>query len=128
MQNVKCKNPLNLCHFLHFLTQEEWMQELLFGSICIMFECSFFSSPVCIEASFTVPRTICKFVLKFIYSEKATKFCEISTVDLSYVVPVKSTVEISLRKVVIEGMACQLPSRSDEPCPQLQPSLVKSPP
>ena len=33
--------------------------------------------------------------LKFIYSEKATKFCEISTVDLSYIVPVKSTVEIS---------------------------------
>ena len=31
---------------------------------------------------------------KFIYSEKATKFCEISTLDLSYVVPVKSTVEI----------------------------------
>jgi hypothetical protein len=26
---------------------------------------------------------------------KITKFCEISTVDLSYVVPVKSTVEIS---------------------------------
>ena len=36
----------------------------------------------------------CCLVLKFIYSEKATKFCEISTVDLSYVVPVKSTVEI----------------------------------
>ena len=35
------------------------------------------------------------FMLKFIYSDKATKFCEISTVDLSYVVPVKSTVEIS---------------------------------
>ena len=35
------------------------------------------------------------FLVKFIYSEKATKFCEISTVDLSYVVPVKSTVEIS---------------------------------
>ena len=33
--------------------------------------------------------------VKFIYSEKATKFCEISTVDLSYVVPVKSTVDIS---------------------------------
>ena len=30
----------------------------------------------------------------FIYSEKATNFCDISTVDLSYVVPVKSTVEI----------------------------------
>ena len=34
-------------------------------------------------------------IVKFIYSEKATKFCEISTLDLSYVVPVKSTVEIS---------------------------------
>ena len=34
-------------------------------------------------------------LLKFIYSEKAAKFCKISTVDLSYVVPVKSTVEIS---------------------------------
>ena len=33
-------------------------------------------------------------IIKIIYSEKATKFCEISTVDLSYVVPVKSTVEI----------------------------------
>ena len=33
--------------------------------------------------------------LKFIYSEKATKFCEISIVDLSYVVPVKFMVEIS---------------------------------
>ena len=32
--------------------------------------------------------------LKFMYSEKATNFCEISTVDLSYVVTVKSTVEI----------------------------------
>ena len=34
-------------------------------------------------------------LIKFIHSEKATKFCEISTVDLSYVVPVKFTVEIS---------------------------------
>ena len=32
---------------------------------------------------------------KFIYSEKATKFCEISPLLLSYVVPVKSKVEIS---------------------------------
>ena len=29
------------------------------------------------------------------YSEKVAKFCVITTVDLSYVVPVKSTVEIS---------------------------------
>ena len=34
-------------------------------------------------------------IIKFIYSEKATKLCEIFPVDLSYVVPVKSTVEIS---------------------------------
>ena len=33
--------------------------------------------------------------VKFIYSEKAANFCEISTVDLSYVVTVKFTVEIS---------------------------------
>ena len=40
-------------------------------------------------------------VLKFIYSEKATKFCEISTVDLSYVVTVKSAVEISQKFVAL---------------------------
>jgi hypothetical protein len=33
--------------------------------------------------------------IKFIYSEKATKFCEITMVNLSHVVPFKSTVEIS---------------------------------
>ena len=33
-------------------------------------------------------------LLKFKYSEKATKFCEISMIDLSYVRPVKSIVEI----------------------------------
>ena len=33
--------------------------------------------------------------LEFIYSEKATIFCEIFTLLLSYVVPVKSEVEIS---------------------------------
>ena len=34
-------------------------------------------------------------LLKFIYSEKATKFCEIFSLLLSYVVPVKSKVKIS---------------------------------
>ena len=34
-------------------------------------------------------------LVKFIYSEKATKFCEISALYLSYVVTVKSAVEIS---------------------------------
>ena len=33
--------------------------------------------------------------VKFIYSEKATKFCEISTLHLSYVASVKSKVDIS---------------------------------
>ena len=33
--------------------------------------------------------------VKFIYSEKSAKFCEISTLLLSYVVPVKSKVEVS---------------------------------
>ena len=32
--------------------------------------------------------------LKFIYSKKATKFSKISTVNLCYVVPVKSTMDI----------------------------------
>ena len=34
-------------------------------------------------------------IVKFIYSEKATKFCEISTVDLIGTTEEKSTVEIS---------------------------------
>ena len=33
------------------------------------------------------------------YSEKATNFCEISTVDLSFVVTVKSKVDISQKFV-----------------------------
>ena len=35
----------------------------------------------------------------FIYSEKASTFCEISTLLLSYVVPVKSKVDISQKFV-----------------------------
>ena len=46
----------------------------------------------------------CSWKLKFIYSEKATKFCEISTVDLSYVVPVKSMVEVLQNFVASEYM------------------------
>ena len=38
--------------------------------------------------------------LKFIYSEKATKFCEISIVDLTVTIKDKSTVEISQKFVV----------------------------
>ena len=39
--------------------------------------------------------TITHELLKFIYSEKATKFFEVITLLLSYVVPVKSKVKIS---------------------------------
>ena len=45
--------------------------------------------------------------LKFIYSEKATKFCEIFILLLSYVVPVKSKVKISQNFVAFsEYMNC----------------------
>ena len=40
-------------------------------------------------------------MIKFIYSEKATKFCEMSTLDLSYVVTIKYTVEILQNFVAI---------------------------
>ena len=47
--------------------------------------------------------------LKFIYSVKATKFCEISTLLLSYVVPVKSKVEMSQNFVAFsEYMNCSV--------------------
>ena len=36
-----------------------------------------------------------RFFLEFIYSEKAINFCQISTLDFSYVETVKFTVEIS---------------------------------
>ena len=38
-------------------------------------------------------------MVKFIYSEKATKFCEISTVDLTVTTQDKSKVEISQKFV-----------------------------
>ena len=39
--------------------------------------------------------------MKFIFSEKATNVCEISTVDLPFVVTVKSTMKISKKKSVL---------------------------
>ena len=43
--------------------------------------------------------------LKFIYSEKATTFCEISTIYLSYVVTVKFTLDISWPSQNIHSVA-----------------------
>ena len=41
-----------------------------------------------------LPQVSSILIVKFIYSEKATKFCEIFNLLLSYVVPVKSKVKI----------------------------------
>ena len=41
------------------------------------------------------------FTIKFIYSKKATKFCEISTLLLFYLVPVKSKMNISQNFVAL---------------------------
>ena len=76
--------------------------------------------------------------VKFIYSEKATNFCEISTVDLSYVVTVKSTVEISQNFVAFSEymnfkIACivlwarvvgKLELQSQNPIPRREPKLL----
>ena len=50
---------------------------------------------VCHSVSKKAALEIATDIIKFIYSEKATKFCEIFTLLLSYVVPVKSKVKIS---------------------------------
>ena len=59
-----------------FYTPWTWMLGLQVKSSLILFE------------------IICTVVIKFIYSEKATKFCEIFTLLLPYVVPVKSKAKI----------------------------------
>ena len=47
------------------------------------------------RSKFTYGSEILPLMLKYIYSEKATKYCEISTVDLTGTTQDKSTVEIS---------------------------------
>ena len=42
-------------------------------------------------------------MIKFMYSEKVIRFCKTSTLLLSYVVPVKSEVEISQTFVAFSG-------------------------
>ena len=55
--------------------------------------------------------------LKFVYSEKAIQFCKISTVDLFYVVPFKSTVEILQTFVAFsEYINFKNPYSSDKNC------------
>ena len=50
---------------------------------------------VLLSGKLCIPLTLANFQVKFIYSEKTTKFFEIFTLLLSYVVPVKSKVKIS---------------------------------
>ena len=47
------------------------------------------------EMVLTMTLKLGSLIIKFIYSEKATKFCEISTVDLTITTQDKSMVEIS---------------------------------
>ena len=47
-------------------------------------------------------------IVKFIHSENATKFCKISTLLLSFVMPVKSKVEISQNFVAFSEYMCQI--------------------
>ena len=54
---------------------------------------TYFVSFFCLN-QFNCLKNTCESV-KFIYSQRATKLCEISTLLLPYVVPVKSKVEIS---------------------------------
>ena len=70
---------------IKFLIRSKWIELNLFTPQDLYYISTKFATK-----QIYIPRFV-----NFIYSEKATKFCEISTVDLSYVMPVKSSVEIS---------------------------------
>ena len=70
-------------------------------------------SHVCVRARTFATHTL----VKFIYSEKATKVCEIFTLLLSYVVPVKSKVKTLLNCVVFsEYMNFNLKIENNRTC------------
>ena len=66
--------------------------------------CDPFSSTVVFGSKLKIELREEIWFIKFIYSEKATKFCSISTLLLSYVVPVKSKVEISQNFVAFQNI------------------------
>ena len=66
----------------------------------------------------------CCCFLKFIYSEKATKFCKISTLLFSYVVPVKSKAEILQNFVAFSGYMNFSISQGIRPIPELFLSIL----
>ena len=61
-------------------------------------------------------------IVKIIYSEKATKFCEIFTLLVSYVVPVKSKVKISQKFVAFSEYMnfMKVLTYSLKPCPAIE--------
>ena len=72
------------------------IQQLLGDRILLLFDQpTFVGEQKKIHYLTPFPPLILSTQLKFIYSEKATKFCEIFTLLLSFVVPVKSKVKIS---------------------------------
>ena len=79
---LKCKNVITL-QLLYYIYSFAWTKNMHFPHLNYM-------------SSFSVTcKIILCTILKFIYSEKATKFCEISTLLLTTVHTVKSKVEIS---------------------------------
>ena len=71
----------------------QWILHPSSEMICLKIkECCKISKDILI---FVRKKSVANFSLKFIDSEKATKFSKISTLLLSYVVPVKSKVEIA---------------------------------
>ena len=71
-------------------TSEKVNKDFAFLSIQMIFVSTFLNSK-----DMQILNCLLSTLPKFIYSEKATKFCKISTLLLSYVVPVKSKVDIS---------------------------------
>ena len=71
-------------------TSEKVNKDFAFLSIQMIFVSTFLNSK-----DMQILNCLLSTLPNFIYSEKATKFCKISTLLLSYVVPVKSKVDIS---------------------------------
>ena len=90
-----CENKICSCNIFFYKIYQFLHQTKLFENshLSFPFDILFISNEFCRQ-------TIASKTVKFIYSEKATKFCKISSLLLSYVVPVKSKVEIQQDFVV----------------------------
>ena len=84
---VKTASVYSECIFLYLTGM---IRQYMFSLISVLCEITI---KLCIRHLFL--NFLPKMMLKFVYSGKATKFCEISTLLLSYVVPVTSKVKIS---------------------------------